>query len=106
MRPPWTKKSLKVYPAKEAKIIDGGSPTKVAVPSRFDITAKPIIKFAGLSFSFLQRAKAIGAITKTVATFSTKMEMIPVIAKIRTIAIPVLGEYLMIMSATRDGAME
>ena len=60
----------------------------------------------GLRPSFLHKAKAMGAITNTVATFSTKIEMIPVIAKIKTIAIPVLGERPMIVSATRDGAFE
>ena len=72
----------------------GGSPTSVAVPSRFDISASPIINGTGLSLSFLERARAIGAITRTVATFSTKIEIIPVIARIRMTAIPVLGEMV------------
>ena len=70
----------------------GGSPTKVAVPSRFDITASPIINGTGFSLSLRERAKAIGAITKTVATFSTKIEMMPVMVRINTTAIPVLWE--------------
>ena len=70
----------------------GGSPTRVAVPSRFDITASPTIKGTGFNLSFLESARAIGAITSTVATFSTKIEIIPVIARMRITAIPVFFE--------------
>ena len=84
----------------------GGSPTRVAVPSRFDISASPIINGTGLSFSFLESAMAIGAITSTVATFSTKIEIIPVMARIKTTAIPVLGETVTRASAMRAGTRE
>ena len=84
----------------------GGSPTKVAVPSRFDIRARPIINGTGFNLSFLESASAIGAITRTVATFSTKIEIIPVIARINTTAIPVLGEIVTSASAMRAGTRE
>jgi len=84
----------------------GGSPTKVAVPSRFDMTASPIIKLVGLIFSFLQSARAIGAITRTVATFSTKIEIIPVITRIATIAKPVFLLEFTMESAMRAGTFE
>ena len=84
----------------------GGSPTKVAVPSRLDIRARPIIKGTGFSLSFFERARAIGAITRTVATFSTKIEIIPVIARIKITAIPVLGEIATSASAMRAGTFE
>ena len=84
----------------------GGSPTSVAVPSRFDITASPTMNIVGFILSFLQRESAIGAMTSTVATFSTKIEMIPVIARIRTIAIPVEGLALTKKSAILAGTFE
>ena len=84
----------------------GGSPTKVAVPSRFDITARPIKNGTGLSFNFLESESAIGAITKTVATFSTKIEIMPVIARIKITAIPVFGETATSLSAILDGTFE
>ena len=94
------------YPAKLAKIIDGGSPTSVAVPSRLLITARPIKNIVGLIFNFLESARAIGAITRRVATFSTKMEIIPVIARMATIAKPVLLLLRTIVSAILTGTFE
>ena len=78
----------------------------MAVPSRFDMTASPIMKGIGLILSLLHKAKAIGAITKTVATFSTKIEIIPVITRISTTAIPVEGAAFTIQSAIRIGTFE
>ena len=84
----------------------GGSPTKVAVPSRLDITASPTINIVGFIFNFLHRLNAIGAITRTVATFSTNMEIMPVIARISTMATPVEGEIFTSQSAIFAGTFE
>ena len=71
-----------------------------------DITASPAIKYVGLSDSFFDKASAIGAITSTVATFSTKIEIMPVIARIKMIAMPVEGARSTIESAIRAGTRE
>ena len=86
--------------------MDGGSPTSVAVPSMLLITARPIMNMVGFMLSFLLRASAIGAITRTVATFSTKMEIMPVMARMATIARPVLRLFSTIKSAILAGTFE
>ena len=56
--------------------------------------------------SFLHTESAMGAITSTVATFSTKAEIMPVITKTAVIALPVSGIESMIVSARRFGTRE
>lgn len=64
----------------------GGSPIKVAVPCRLLETAIAIIMFTGLILSLLAKDNAIGATIKTVATFSTKAEIMPVKRQIKSTA--------------------
>ena len=78
----------------------GGLAMRRAVcPGSFDPVTKGHI-------DIFERASAIGAITRTVATFSTKIEMIPVIARIKTIAIPVLFDFEIKKSAILAGTLE
>jgi len=53
------------------------SPTKVAAPCRFEETAIAITLGTGDIFSFFAMVTATGATIKTVATLSTKAEIIP-----------------------------
>src|SRR3989338_5281317 len=71
------KKSIKFMPLERARIRLGLSPIIVAQPWRLEETATPIKKGTGFTFSFLATSKAIGATIKTVATFSTKLEIKP-----------------------------
>src|SRR3989338_2078619 len=71
------KKSLNVRLADMANIIEGESPIMVAQPWRFDDIAIPIKNGTGFAFNFLDTSNAIGATIRTVATFSTKLDMNP-----------------------------
>ena len=74
-----TKKSLKVKCAFAAKIILGGSPIRVATPSRFEQTAVPKIIGTGLILSFFAIEKAIvfGTYENAYGYVSTKFSPLP-----------------------------
>ena len=56
--------------------------------------------------SFLQMVSATGATMSTVATLSTKAEMIPAKRESETMAHMTLGVFSMMMSARSDGILE
>ena len=81
------------------------SPTRVAAPWRLEDTAMPMMKGTGLVLSFLQISKAMGATIRTVATLSTKAEMMPANRASATAAIWTLGTFSMMRSARRAGIL-
>ncbi len=82
------------------------SPTSVAAPCRFDATAMDMILGTGEILSFLQMVSATGATMSTVATLSTKAEMIPANRESETMAHFTFGVFAMMKSAKSDGILE
>ena len=76
-RPSVKKKSMKSRPAALESRIEVVSPTSVAAPCRLEETAMQITAGTGEIRRRLQMASATGATMSTVATLSTKAEMIP-----------------------------
>ena len=75
---PWYQmKSRKLISKAEPSMMAVVSPTRVAAPCRLEETAMEMMKGMGLVFSSFQISMATGAIIRTVATLSTKAEMIP-----------------------------
>jgi len=64
------------------------------------------MKGAGSTLSFRQTARAMGAMPRTVATFSTNIERIPVMTRRITIAMPRVGALATALSASTAGARE
>ena len=101
---PWYQiKSRKLISSAEPNMMAVVSPTRVAAPCRLEETAIAIIKGTGLVFSFLQISMATGAIIRTVATLSTKAEIMPANRDSETAAHWTLGTLFIIISARRSG---
>ena len=79
------------------------SPTRVAAPCRLEDTAMLMIKGTGLVLSFLQISRAMGATISTVATLSTKAEMMPANRARATAAIWTLGTFSMMRVGQEGG---
>lgn len=82
------------------------SPTKVAAPCRFEETAIAITLGTGDIFSFFAMVTATGATIKTVATLSTKAEIIPANKAKDIMAHFTLGVFAIMISASFEGIFE
>ena len=101
-----TKKSEKSRFAAFARRIDVVSPTSVAAPCRFEETAMQMMLDTGEILTFLQKASATGAIIRTVATLSTKAEIMPANRDIATTAHLTLGILEMSTSDISCGILD
>ena len=101
-----TKKSEKSRLADFARRIEVVSPTSVAAPWRFEDTAMQMIDGTGEMLTFLQKARATGAIMSTVATLSTNAETIPAKSERQTIAHLTFGIFEMRMSDMSCGIFD
>ena len=103
---PWNqKKSLKLMSTAPASRMEVVSPTRVAAPCRFEDTAMAMITGTGLVFSFFATASPTGATISTVATLSTKAEMMPENRLSATTAHWTLGTFCSSFSAMRAGML-
>ncbi len=82
------------------------SPTSVAAPCRLEETEMQIIGATGEIFSRLQTASATGATMSTVATLSTKAEMIPAKRDSTTTSHFTLCTWLISLSEMRCGILD
>ncbi len=82
------------------------SPTSVAAPCRLEETATERIIGTGEMSSFLQTARATGAIIRTVATLSMKAETAPANRDIRMMTHMTLEHFPRIFSARRFGIFD
>ena len=104
--PLYTKKSRKFMPAYPPSSMEVVSPTNVAAPCRFDETAMDMIMGTGLMPIRLAMARATGATIRTVATLSTKADIMPANNASAMMAQHTLGTWAMIMSASLAGIFD
>src|SRR5699024_6800813 len=101
---PWyQKKSKKLMSRAEPNIMAVVSPTRVAAPWRLEDTAMEMSTGTGLTLSLRQISMATGAIMRTVATLSTKAEIIPAKRLRDTAAHWTVGTFSIMRSAMRSG---
>ncbi len=81
----WTRKSLKVRPARLAMMMFGGSPTRVAVPPMLEANTSAIRNGAAGSARRSQTSRVTGAISSTVVTLSSSAEAVAVMTMSITI---------------------